>query len=413
MGDKMPKICKSCSIEFPFKVEINGIKKNLKSRQYCLDCSPPNSKPSIRSRKKHHLNISSKSCSICGEIKDKGSFYIKTSGNLSSYCKPCSTIKSLERETAKRKRIKDQEEANGIFKTSPNHVHSGLIKDYFEKIDSNEKAYWLGFLYADGYIISTGNSVRLKLGEKDEATLDKFISAVGADPSFKKSYGPYETSGISKEITVTNKEFVDNLKRLGCVTKKSLIIRFPELASEELNLAFLMGFYDGDGTEGRSELTCGSENFLLDICRIFKLDSAKIKKMKGNVYKLNLGAELFRRMLNSFHDSMPRKRRTHRDGQIIVGSPYINSISNKDEQAKSTKAVRKSSPKNREYIRKKKFEVTKEELQELVWSMSSIAVGKKFGVSGKAIEKRCKKLGVDKPPPGYWNKIYAGKDPNI
>jgi hypothetical protein len=279
-----------------------------------------------------------------------------------------------------------------------------LIKDYFEKIDSNEKAYWLGFLYADGYITSTGNSVRLKLGEKDEATLDKFISAVGADPSFKKSYGPYETSGISKEITVTDKEFVDNLKRLGCVTKKSLIIRFPELASEELNLAFLMGFYDGDGSEGTKNLTCGSENFLLDICRIFKLDSAKIKKRKGNVYDLYLGVSLYRKMLDVYHDSMPRKRKTYSDGKIIVGSPYVN-VNGVTKKKIFQDPNRKP--------RKLKFEVTKDELHSLVWSMPTIEVGKKFGVSDKAIEKRCKKLGVTKPPPGYWNKIYAGKDPNI
>lgn len=51
----------------------------------------------------------------------------------------------------------------------------------------------------------------------------------------------------------------------------------------------------------------------------------------------------------------------------------------------------------------------KEELKRLVWEKPTSAVAKDFNVSDKAIEKLCKKLGVDKPPRGYWNKVSAGK----
>jgi len=49
-----------------------------------------------------------------------------------------------------------------------------------------------------------------------------------------------------------------------------------------------------------------------------------------------------------------------------------------------------------------KFEVTKEELSQLIWQMPTTKVGELFDVSDKAIEKRCKKLGIEKPPRGYW-----------
>lgn len=55
-------------------------------------------------------------------------------------------------------------------------------------------------------------------------------------------------------------------------------------------------------------------------------------------------------------------------------------------------------------IRKKKFEVSKEDLERLVWEMPTTAVAKIFGVSDKAIEKRCLELLVPKPPRGYWQK---------
>jgi len=51
---------------------------------------------------------------------------------------------------------------------------------------------------------------------------------------------------------------------------------------------------------------------------------------------------------------------------------------------------------------------SKERLQWLVWSMPTEDVGAKLGVSGKAVEKWCKKLGVNKPGRGYWAKVHAG-----
>ena len=58
---------------------------------------------------------------------------------------------------------------------------------------------------------------------------------------------------------------------------------------------------------------------------------------------------------------------------------------------------------------KRKFFVDKKELHRLVWEMPTEKVGIKFGVTGKAIEKRCKSLGVVKPPRGYWAKKIANK----
>lgn len=58
---------------------------------------------------------------------------------------------------------------------------------------------------------------------------------------------------------------------------------------------------------------------------------------------------------------------------------------------------------------KRKFEFTKEELENLVWSRPTSVISKQLGVSDKAIEKRCRLLGVKKPPVGYWN----GKSYNL
>lgn len=46
----------------------------------------------------------------------------------------------------------------------------------------------------------------------------------------------------------------------------------------------------------------------------------------------------------------------------------------------------------------------KEELQKLVWEKATTKIAKELGVSDKAVEKRCKKYGIEKPPRGYWTK---------
>ena len=50
-----------------------------------------------------------------------------------------------------------------------------------------------------------------------------------------------------------------------------------------------------------------------------------------------------------------------------------------------------------------RFYITADELRWLVWSMPSTKVANLLGVSDTAIKKRCRKLGIDKPPRGYWS----------
>jgi Zn finger protein HypA/HybF involved in hydrogenase expression len=56
-----------------------------------------------------------------------------------------------------------------------------------------------------------------------------------------------------------------------------------------------------------------------------------------------------------------------------------------------------------------RFEISKEELEKLVWEVPMIKIGEMFKVSGNAVKKRCKKLGISFPSRGYWVKKLYGK----
>jgi len=164
---------------------------------------------------------------------------------------------------------------------------------------------------------------------------------------------------------------------------KSLRLPQSHLKSEKLALCFLMGYFDGDGNERDCVITSGAKEFLLDIKREFYL---KYDLMDyGTYWKLNLGAPLFKRMMAAYPDSMPRKRKTHAEG-------YLFDI---DMRQPNKSLDRPSS---------RKFDPTPDELEKLVWEMPATKLGEKFGVSGRAIKKRCKKYNIDTPGRGYWQK---------
>jgi len=54
-----------------------------------------------------------------------------------------------------------------------------------------------------------------------------------------------------------------------------------------------------------------------------------------------------------------------------------------------------------------------EELHKMVWSEPTEKIAQRLGVTGKAIEKWCKSLGVEKPPRGYWTKISIKQKSNL
>lgn len=55
-----------------------------------------------------------------------------------------------------------------------------------------------------------------------------------------------------------------------------------------------------------------------------------------------------------------------------------------------------------------RFEIRKEDLEALVWSIPTTEIAKTLGVSDKAVSNRCKSLGIAKPPRGFWRKVKAG-----
>ena len=127
-----------------------------------------------------------------------------------------------------------------------------LNKDYFKQIDSPDKAYWLGFLYADGSIQSRGNSklLELSLAEADLHHLEKFLNSIGANNPIRHRVSKYKDKEYpSCRVTICNMEFCNDLINLGCTIRKTYTIQFPtnDIVPKEYMRDFIRGLFDGDG----------------------------------------------------------------------------------------------------------------------------------------------------------------------
>lgn len=120
----------------------------------------------------------------------------------------------------------------------------------FDKIDTEEKAYWLGFLFADGNISSCGHRLEINLGAKDYDHLEKFRHFLKYEhPARLCKQSKKALSEYVSRLSLRNKRIWTSLYNLGCVPNKSLIAKFPYITPELLP-HLIRGYCDGDGSLG-------------------------------------------------------------------------------------------------------------------------------------------------------------------
>lgn len=122
-----------------------------------------------------------------------------------------------------------------------------IDESIFDNIDSEEKAYWLGFLFADGNIGSRVKTLEVNISERDSIHLEKLRMFLKYDRNLI-----HETNGkyCNCRLSVTNHHMWDVLNSYGCTPHKSLTLQFPDVSifsSIELIRHFIRGYVDGDG----------------------------------------------------------------------------------------------------------------------------------------------------------------------
>lgn len=207
------------------------------------------------------------------------------------------SLRQIEKETGiPRKRISRLLKEEGIEVKARSKGTTGKRKyqmneDLFEAIDTKEKAYWLGFLYADGYV--GFNKLEVGLAIKDIGHLEKFRQ-------FLKTDAPIGRRMIKESqacrINICSTKLVNDLEKHGCTQAKSLTLQWPQL-SPGLYSHFMRGYFDGDGCCYRRKdgqlcwSLLGTEEFLSEYQKVLinlglSKTSMRLTKTHGQAYEI-------------------------------------------------------------------------------------------------------------------------------
>lgn len=123
-------------------------------------------------------------------------------------------------------------------------------REYFDSIDTEDKAYWLGFIAADGNVRSKEyghdkDVLTIALQRSDKGHLNKFAECIGYSGDIKDiDDNRYPTS----RIALASQDIVRTLIAYGIVPAKSSILEYPTvIQGTELERHFIRGFLDGNG----------------------------------------------------------------------------------------------------------------------------------------------------------------------
>lgn len=133
-----------------------------------------------------------------------------------------------------------------------------LVEDYFEVIDNEHKAYWLGFLMADGCILdmplSNGTkiprTVQIMVSLCDIEIVHNFMHDIELDKNIRYD-SRVSIHGEKLEyckVTAGSSKMCNDLIRHGCTQRKSKILKFPVTVPDNLIRHFIRGYFDGDGS---------------------------------------------------------------------------------------------------------------------------------------------------------------------
>ena len=154
---------------------------------------------------------------------------------------------------------------------------------FFSTIDNEQKAYWLGFMAADGYI--SRNALVIALAQTDKEHLQRFQEAIHATHPIHDY--KYPNTSFSR-LFIRSSQLVDGLANYGVVPNKTFIFRWPIL-HKDLQTHFIRGYIDGDGgfyarrtaypTPAISFEVTGNEPFLLSL-QAFLMEQCSLRATK-------------------------------------------------------------------------------------------------------------------------------------
>lgn len=192
----------------------------------------------------------------------------------------------------------------------------------FMNIDTSAKAYWLGFLYADGCVHTNRNEVSINITDKEH--VEKFKNFLGAKNHriTESKDSRWENAKTLYQLSIKDEQIHKDLIKWGCVPQKTLVIdKIPNIPRDFIS-HFIRGYFDGDGSlhylqntdNFRISFTSGSKKFLEDIQKELNVIHLSLGHSEGtNTYQLQIsGRKQVEKILNYLYQNSTEDTRLDR-----------------------------------------------------------------------------------------------------
>lgn len=216
-------------------------------------------------------------------------------------------------------------------KTKVKQKHQKNINEnIFEKIDTEEKAYWLGFLMADGYVSEKTNRIELALQEQDYEHVLKFKEFLESDHNITKKVK--DNKYVSYRLAFSNKKIKEDLISHGCIPNKTKQMVFPTTVPKELIRHFIRGYFDADGcitsskTSGTSFELLGYDDLLNGVLEFFNIEGHIYTFNHSDVKRFMIAGEKARKILDILY----------KDSTIYLDRKYDKYLKHCRSKSKST-----------------------------------------------------------------------------
>lgn len=287
----MTKICKKCNIE----KDLNEFYFRNDSQKYRPECKRCNCGPI---NEKNPVNI----------FKANKDEIVRLYSEERKTLEEISGIYNISKDVLKWHLKK-------ILKLESDRKRKRLINEtFFKQIDTEEKAYFLGLLAADGCNHQEKNQISLGLHPQDGYIVTKLsILLSNKDRTCykppRKAIYKYKNNKVLNSsgrviFQLQNPTLSKDLGYLGIVSRKSLILEFPNDSQvpEGLINHFIRGYFDGDGcvsrrfNHGAARWTItilSSKMFCQKACDTIKsllgLSNINTKPTNSKIYKIEFG----------------------------------------------------------------------------------------------------------------------------
>lgn len=205
-------------------------------------------------------------------------------------------------------------------------------ENYFENIDTEDKAYWIGFLLTDGCVSRDYRGILsiigLQIQNGDAKHLDKFVKCL--DSNYPVCVNRSNNNSVS--VRIFSEKMCKDLSKYGIVERKTYLCKKPDHIPSDLERHFWRGCIDGDGgvynyTNTKNLVLYGNFELLnsfVDYCKNLGIE-------KNSIYKDIRTKQTYRFYISDRHELNLILNNLYSNCSIYLDRKYNVSIKLIDE----------------------------------------------------------------------------------